>query len=319
QGELSELAETLGAPTATTALARGIFADERYDLGVTGGFGQEAAMAVIAEADVVVAVGAGLNQFTMRFGELLGAGATLIRIDADQVAPPRTVHPITQVLLRGDAKEVLRLLLSELPGAGPAGGWRETIPGLEPGGSLRMRDDGRTEHPDGVCPDGLLDPRAVAAGLAALLPEDRHVTSDGGHFIGWANMFWPVASPERMLMVGTAYQTIGLGLSTVAGVAAAAPASTVVVTTGDGGALMGLAELQSAILAAESCVIVVWNDAAYGAEVHLYGAMGLDEAAMRIPRADFAGLATALGATGVRVDTLDDLDALGDWTRAGGR
>ena len=40
---------------------------------------------------------------------------------------------------------------------------------------------------------------------AELLPEDRYVTSGGGHFIGWANMFWPVASPERMVMVGTAW------------------------------------------------------------------------------------------------------------------
>ena len=317
--ELDELAARLGAPTATTALARGIFAEQRYDLGITGGFGQEAAMAVIAEADVVVVVGASLNQFTMRFGELFGPGARLIRIDADQVAPPRTLQPVEQVLLRGDAREVLRLLLTELPAhrAAPSS-WRERLaPELEPGGALRVRDDGLAEHPDGLCADGLLDPRAVAARLAELLPADRHVTSDGGHFIGWANMFWPVASPERMIMVGTAYQTIGLGFSTVAGVAAAAPASTVVVTTGDGGALMSLADLETAIRTAPSCAIVVWNDGAYGAEVHLYGLMGVDEAPMRIPTVDFAGLAASLGATGVRVERLADLDALATWAAAG--
>jgi len=318
--ELDALAERLGAPTASTALARGIFSDARYDLGVTGGFGQESAMAVIAEADVVVAVGASLNQFTMRFGELLGAETTLIRVDSDQVAPPRTVHPVKQVLLRGDAKEVLRMLLAELPGRRASGAdWRERLTGLEPGGALRRRADGLAEHPDGRCADGRLDPRAVAARLAELLPEDRHVTSDGGHFIGWANMFWPVDSPERMIMVGTAYQTIGLGLATVAGVAAAAPDSTVVVTTGDGGALMSLADLETAVRTAGSCVIVVWNDAAYGAEVHLYGAMGLAEPPMLIPETDFAALARSFGATGVRVDSLADLDALREWSASGAR
>src|SRR5690606_5950752 len=158
-----------------------------------------------------------------------------------------------------------------------------------------------------------LDPRAVATRIGELLPEDRHVTSDGGHFLGWANMYWPVASPERMIMVGTAYQTIGLGLSTVAGVAPAVPGTTIVLSTGEGGGLMALADLGTAIRVADSCVIVVWNDAAYGAEVHLYGEMGLDQGPMLIPEVDFAGVASALGAQGVRVSQLADLDALESW------
>lgn len=318
QGELTELANLLGALTATTALAQGFFADRQFDLGIAGGFGHDAAMSLVAEADVVIAVGASLNQFTMRFGELLGAGAELIRIDADQVAPPTTVAAVTQRLLRGDAKDVLRLLLSELPKmrAAPSA-WRENITGLEPGGALRKHDDGLNDHPDGLCSDGRLDPRSLAARLSELLPSDRHVTTDGGHFLGWANMFWPVVSPERMIMVGTAFQSIGLGFSTVAGVAAAAPESTVVVSTGDGGGLMALADLETAIRTTRSCVIVVWNDAAYSAEVHLYGAMGLAEAPMLIPETDFAGVARSLGATGVRVETLSDLDALREWAEAG--
>lgn len=315
--ELGAIATRLGAATASTALARGIFPEQTYDLGITGGFGQEAAMDVIANADLVLVVGASLNQFTMRFGELFGPDTTVIRIDIDQVSPPKTAHPINYFALQGDARELLTALnerLSDpqhLPGI-----WREQIAGLEPGGALRVRDSGSLND-GGMCSDGRLDPRSVAARLAELLPEDRHVTSDGGHFIGWANMFWPVASPERMIMVGTAYQSIGLGFATTAGVAAAAPGSTVVLSTGDGGGLMAIADLETTIRTADSCVIVVWNDGAYGAEVHLYGKMGLDETPMRIPNVNFAGIAAALGATGVRVDALDDLDALRAWRDAG--
>ncbi|MHA3724702.1 thiamine pyrophosphate-binding protein [Leucobacter sp. HY1910] len=329
--ELGALAGSLGALTATTALGRSIFPNAQYDLGVTGGFGQTAAMDVVAQADVVVVVGASLNQFTMRFGELFAPGTTVIRVDAEQVAPPVTKHPITHQLLQGDARatvtalthavesERARTLLEHerhgdwaVPRGTPP--WREQVAGLEPGGALRVRDTG-TE----VCPDGRLDPRAVAARVAELLPADRHVTTDGGHFLGWANMYWPVASPERMVMVGTAYQTIGLGFATVAGVAAAAPGTTTVLSTGDGGGLMAIADLETAIRVAPSCVIVVWNDAAYGAEVHLYGEMGLDQGPMLIPDVDFAGVATALGAQGVRVTQLSDLDALAEWTNAGAR
>lgn len=321
--ELGELADQLGALTATTALARSVFPDAQYDLGVAGGFGQLEAMAVIEQADVALVVGAGLNQFTMRFGELFGAGTTVIRIDTEQVAAPKTQHPITHQLLQGDAQATLTAIMTALPAAYAAtggsaagtGGWRSAVSGLEPGGALRARPTGEAE----LCADGLLDPRAAAARIGELLPEDRHVTSDGGHFIAWANMFWPVASPERMIMVGTAYQTIGLGFCTVPGVAAAAPDSTVVLTTGDGGGLMALADLESAIRTARSQVIVVWNDSAYSAEVHLYGEMGLDQGPMLIPTVDFAGVASALGAEGVIVRTLADLAALEAWVAAGAR
>ncbi len=316
--ELGAMADTLGALTASTALARGIFPDQRFDLGVTGGFGQQAAMATIEAADVVLVVGAGLNQFTMRFGDLFGAGATVIRIDDEQVAPPKTNRPITHLLLQGDARATLGTLLGALVEAGRVpGGWRESVLGLEPGGALRVRDTGFAEHPDGICADGRLDPRSVATRVAELLPADHHITTDGGHFIGWASMYWPIASPERLIMVGTAYQTIGIGFPTVAGVAAAAPGTTTVLSTGDGGGLMALADLETAIRTSPSNVIVVWNDGAYGAEVHLYGAMGLDEAPMLIPDVDFAGVATALGAQGVQVHRLEDLEALRAWTAAG--
>lgn len=313
--ELGALAAQLGALTATTALARGIFPEAQYDLGVAGGFGQPEAMAVVQEADVALVVGASLNQFTMRFGELFGEGTTVLRVDTEQVSPPKTVHPVTHQLLQGGAVETLRALAAALAGSGETRrqGWRDTVAGLEAGGALRSRFAGASEF----CADGLLDPRGVAARIGELLPEDRHVTSDGGHFIAWANMFWPIASPERMIMVGTAYQTIGLGFCTVPGVAAAAPESTVVLTTGDGGGLMALADLESAIRTARSQVIVVWNDSAYSAEVHLYGEMGLGKAPMMIPTVDFAGVASALGARGVVVRSLADLEALDEWTAAG--
>lgn len=305
---LGRLADLTGAVTGSTALARGIFPRQQFDLGVTGGFGQHEAMRLIGTADVVLVVGAGLNQFTMQFGGLLPQGTPVIRIDDEECS-----HPVVTQFVRADARLAVEAMAERIQrlGSRPSG-WRESVTGLADG-SLRQRATGER-----ALPDGLLDPRLLAGHLAALLPEDRVVVSDGGHFIGWANMYWPVAGPERMLMVGTAFQTIGLGFGSAVGAARALPDSTLVVTTGDGGALMALSDLDSVIRTARRAVIVVWNDAAYGAEVHLYGRLGLDPAPMLIEQVDFAALGRGLGAHGSVVRSLADLAVFERWLAAGG-
>lgn len=299
---LGALADATGAVTASTALGRGIFPRGEFDLGVTGGFGADRAMELVREADVAVVFGASLNQFTMRFGELFAPGTRVVQVDTS----PTATHPHIGGFIRGDADAVARALVDELArlGATPSG-WRESVDVP----SLRTYERG-----DGVAPDGRLDPRTVAARIGELLPEDRVVVSDGGHFIGWANMYWPVASPDRMMMIGTAYQSIGLGWPSVPGAVLAKPESTVVLTTGDGGGLMALADLETAVRVARGRgMAVVWNDAAYGAEVNLYGLKGLAREPMLIPQVDFAALANAVGAEGVAVTSIDDLDRLASW------
>ena len=99
------------------------------------------------------------------------------------------------------------------------------------------------------------------------------------------------------------------------GAVLAKPESTVVLTTGDGGGLMALADLESAVrVAGGRGMAVVWNDGAYGAEVNLYGLKGVAEEPMLIPEVDFAGLARSVGAEGVIVRTLADLERLASWT-----
>ncbi|MET0812007.1 MAG: thiamine pyrophosphate-binding protein [Microbacterium sp.] len=300
---LGALADATGAVTASTALGRGVFPRDEFDLGVTGGFGAEDAMALVREADVAVVFGASLNQFTMRFGDLFAPGTRVVQID---VAPTAT-HPHIGGYIRGDARVVAEALVAELGALdATSSGWRESVSIA----ALRSYEPG-----DGEAADGRLDPRSVAGRIAELLPADRVVVSDGGHFIGWANMYWPVASPDRMMMIGTAYQSIGLGFPSVPGAALAQPSSTVVLTTGDGGGLMALADLESAVrVAGGRGLAVVWNDGAYGAEVNLYGLKGVATGPMMIPDVDFAGLARAVGAEGVVVEKMADLERLASWT-----
>ena len=298
---LGELAAATGALTASSALGRGVFPDTRYDLGVTGGFGADGAMELVRSADVAVVFGAALNQFTMRFGELFAPGTRVFQIDT----APAATHAHVGGFVRADARLAAEELVARIGTAGSAHPWRETVDVA----AARTYDAG-----DDLAPDGRLDPRSAARRIAELLPEDRVVVSDGGHFIGWANMYWPVAAPDRMMMVGTAFQSIGQGWPSVVGAALARRESTVVLTSGDGGGLMAIADLESAVRAAGGRgMAVVWNDAAYGAEVNLYGLKGLAEGPMRIPEVDFAAFGAAVGAEGVVVRTLSDLDRLASW------
>src|SRR5699024_1013511 len=96
---LGELAEATGALTTTTALARGLFQRPERDLGVAGGFGAAGAMATVREADLVIVVGASLNQFTMRFGDLFAPETIVVQIDTAEAA----THSRVDHFLRGDA------------------------------------------------------------------------------------------------------------------------------------------------------------------------------------------------------------------------
>jgi thiamine pyrophosphate-dependent acetolactate synthase large subunit-like protein len=109
------------------------------------------------------------------------------------------------------------------------------------------------------------------------------------------------------------FQSIGLGLSSAIGAAVARPDRLVVACLGDGGALMAAGEFETLVRLQLSMLVVVYNDAAYGAEVHHFGPQGHDTGLVRFPDADLAGLARGLGGAGVTVRSLEDLGALEKW------
>ena len=304
--ELRELADRIGAVTAGTALALNLLEGVGH-LGVAGGFGTDTAAGLMGEADVVLVAGASLTPFTMRFGHLLGPDSTVIQIDTSL----QPTHPRVDVFVRADVKFAAGRILGRLGGAALNENWR-----LEAGKRLA---DGPTHSPGtDETVDGRLDPRSLARTLDDLLPERRTVVQDGGHFLGWAPMYWRIPRPQDLVMVGTAYQTIGLGLASAVGAARAVENDrTLVLASGDGGFLMGLADLESLVAVARSVVVVIYNDAAYGAELHQYGSQGLTEIPMLIPEVDFSGIARALGANSAIIRSLADLDALRDWIDAG--
>ncbi|MCY1159969.1 MAG: thiamine pyrophosphate-binding protein [Citricoccus sp.] len=312
---LRRLADSLGALIATSVMARNV-AGPVGDLGIAGGFGRLERVEIMRQADAVLVVGAGMNPFQMRYGTLVGAAATVLQVDARE----QNRHERADRFMLADAGVALRALAEGLgatpqQNGRPDGGWsaRQPVPAaprLE-----TERPDGNAE--DGLAEDGRLNPRTMALALEEILPAQRTFVQDGGHFIGWIPLTCSVPDPRAHMFVGTAFQSIGLGFPSAVGAAAARPEQTTVLVTGDGGGLMALADLESFVRQARSGVVVVFNDAAYGAELHQYAVRGLDEEAMLIEEVDFAAVGRAFGAEGVKARSLADLDALRDWVARG--
>lgn len=310
-GALGELADGLGALTASSAPARGTFGGRPYDLGVCGGFASEPSSELISAADVVLVVGAGLNQFTTAFNTQFNANAQLIQIDLAQVKTNDRVD----VFLRGDATATVEALQTRLE--------THTAPSVPwDGQAEHARDSTLNFDRDtgtGQAEDGLLDPRSAMHRLNTILPANRQVVSDGGHFIGWSSYYLDLPAPDSLTMVGTQYQSIGLGLPSAPGAALGRPDATTIVATGDGGGSMGLPDLHALVHTATSAVVLVFNDACYGAEIHQYGSQGLDEQIMEIEQIDFATVAKGFGAQGVVIHTMGDLDQVQTWVDDGAR
>lgn len=304
---LREIGDRLGALFMTSVMAINAFGSQ-WDLGVAGGFTRRHRLEVARQADVVLVVGASMNIFQTRYGTLFPEGTRIIRVDNE----PDEEHPIVVDYIRSDIRPFVEGLLGRVEPATSA--WRERVPEVA---GEEFRSSSPTEDPVEFGPDGRLNPRAVVAALEGILPAERSVVMDGGHFIGWAPMYLSVPDPHAMILVGTAFQSIGMGFGSAAGVSVARPERVTVLVSGDGGGLMGLADFETFLRATRRGVVIVLNDSAYGAELHQYAAKGLHNQAMLIDEVDFAAVGRALGAKGAKARSLADLAELEAWLATG--
>jgi thiamine pyrophosphate-dependent acetolactate synthase large subunit-like protein len=162
---------------------------------------------------------------------------------------------------------------------------------------------------------GRIDPRTLTIALDGLLPAERTVVIDSGNFMGYPSMFLSVPDAAGFCFT-QAFQSIGLGLASALGAAVARPDRLTVAALGDGGFLMSVAELTTAVRLGLPLAVVVYDDAAYGAEVHHFGPGGHPLDAVTFPDADLAAIARGFGCAGVTVRSPADLAAARDWLAA---
>ncbi len=176
----------------------------------------------------------------------------------------------------------------------------------------RIAAEGRwTDLPVPADGDGeRIDPAALSARLDALLPAQRTVAVDSGNFMGHPSAY--LAVPDAAGFCFTqAFQSIGLGLATAIGAALARPDRLPVAALGDGGFLMGVAELETVVRLGIGMLVVVYDDAGYGAEFHHFA--DADHGAVRFPDRDLAAIAAGYGCASATVRRPADLDVVTAW------
>jgi thiamine pyrophosphate-dependent acetolactate synthase large subunit-like protein len=286
---------------ATSAVGNGLFAGDRFALGISGGFASPTAAKLLAEADLVVAFGAALNQWTTRHGALITGPVAQVDADAGAIGAHRPV----QIGVHGDARATAEALVAALAERGAksdrrtdalageiaAGGWRD-----EPFAPSR----------------DWLDPRTLSLALDEMLPSERTVVVDSGAFMGYPSMYLSVPDAQGFVFP-QAFQCVGLALGNALGAAAARPDRLTVCAVGDGGLLMALPDLETLGRLAPDMLVVVYDDAAYGAEVHHFRPMGIPVELAQFPPTDFAAFAEAAGCRGVTARRPEDLEAVREW------
>jgi thiamine pyrophosphate-dependent acetolactate synthase large subunit-like protein len=157
-----------------------------------------------------------------------------------------------------------------------------------------------------------IDPRTFSRELERRLGPDKAVAVDSGAFMGYPSMYLTVPD-ARAWVFANGFQSIGLGLGTAIGAAVARPDRPTVAAIGDGGAFMALAELETAVRLHLRLLVAIYDDRAYGAEVHHFEPMGHDVSRVRFPDADLAAIARAAGAEAVTVRAVQDLKVVSEW------
>jgi thiamine pyrophosphate-dependent acetolactate synthase large subunit-like protein len=274
-------------------MGHGIFNGHPFALGISGGFASPLAQEVIGASDLILAFGARLTRWTTANGALIAPDAHVIQVDVDDSG----FGDRADVTVLGDARHTAAMLADALDERGQRGNDRLDDALRERIASRRWRD----EPFDDASSDRYVDPRALSIALDDLLPAERTVVVDSGHFMGFPAMYLAVPDPAGFVFTQS-FQSIGLGLANAVGAALARADRLTVAALGETAARLRLPIL-----------FVVYDDAAYGAEVHHFRPMGHPVETVQFPDADFAAIARGAGCEGVTVRTLDDLDAVREW------
>ncbi len=305
---LERLGDGVGALFATTANAHGFFAGNPWNLGIAGGFSAPGAVELMRQADLVVVFGASLTAWTHRHGTLFDRAAVVLQVDTDPgVIGAR--YPVTFGCV-GDVRATASALADLLLESGSRQGWRtsEIRAQLEHTNWNNIPfDDKSTSH--------FIDPRTFSKELNNLLPEERIVALDSGHFMAFPIMYLRIPD-ERGFIFTQAFQSIGLGLPTAIGAAVAFPSRITVAAVGDGGLLMSLPDLETVARLRLPIIVIVYNDSAYAAEVHHFRPMGFQTEIVSFPDVDFAALARSLGIQGYTIRSIGDLSAIKEMLRS---
>ncbi|MBL8287981.1 MAG: sulfoacetaldehyde acetyltransferase [Rubrivivax sp.] len=325
-GECKALAERLGAPVVNSYLHNDSFpASHPLWCGPLGYQGSKAAMKLIAQADVVVALGSRLGPF----GTLPQHGldywpkeAKVIQIDADhkmlglvkkisvgicgdaKAAAAALVRRLAERKLACDATKAERAAKIKAEKAAWEKELDEWTHERDPYSLDMIEENGREKPFSG---GRYLHPRQVLRELEKAMPPDVMVSTDIGNINSIANSYLRFDKP-RSFFAAMSYGNCGYAFPTIIGAKVAAPHRPAVSYAGDGAWGMSLMETMTCVRHDIPVTAVVFHNRQWGAEkknqVDFYDRRFVAD---ELENQSFAGIARAMGAEGIVVDRLEDV------------
>ena len=245
ENELLELAEKMGIPVTTTLLGKGVFPDSHpLSLEGLGMHGTAYANRAIVECDLMMAVGARLDDRILGVPSHFCKNAVKIHIDIDGAEFGKLVKP--DIRCRGDAKTVLQDLLPLVKRADTSE-WVSRLAGYKKKWPLTFSKKG-----------GLHPPQIISA-LSDLTGGKAIMTTDVGQHQMWAWQFFKCDKPWQFITSGGA-GTMGFGLPSAIGAQFGRPGETVLCIAGDGGFQMTMSELATAGIHKLPIKIIIMNN-----------------------------------------------------------
>lgn len=300
---LARLAEQLQAPVALTINAKGLLAsDHPLQIGSTQSL--PATRALVAEADVVLAIGTELAEtdYDVTFKGGFEIPGSLLRIDIDPDQTVRNYLPELALVADADlAAEALVAALQHQPLPARESAWGQARVAL-----LRQSLAGSWDQPT-------LSQTRLLTSILETLP-NAILVGDSTQPVYSGNLTLDMDQPRRWFNASTGYGTLGYALPAAMGawlgsaaqIAERAPS---VCLIGDGGMQFTLPELASAVEAQVPLIVLLWNNQGYE-EIKKYMVnRAIEPVGVDIHTPDFIGVARALGADAEHVADVAQLQA----------
>ncbi|ASP49070.1 acetolactate synthase 3 large subunit [Cognaticolwellia beringensis] len=300
---LTELVEKLNAPITNTLMGLGAISGLHDNfIGMLGMHGSLEANKAMANADVILALGARFDDRVTNNVKKFCPDATIVHVDIDPTSISKTINAHIPVV--GLLDIVIKQLLDELEEKQFSVNQEENQTWWQQIAQWRAVNSVSYEQTDGK-----IKPQRVIESMYKATKGEAYVCSDVGQHQMFAAQYYPFAKPRQWINSG-GLGTMGFGLPAAMGVKLAFPDSHVICITGDGSIQMNIQELSTCLQYNLPVVIISLNNRSLGMvrqwQDMVYGGRHSSSYMESLP--DFVKLAESYGHVGMQINTLDELD-----------
>ena len=300
---LTELVEKLNAPVTNTLMGLGgVSGTHDNFIGMLGMHGSLEANKAMANADVILALGARFDDRVTNNVKKFCPDATIVHVDIDPTSISKTINAHIPVV--GLVDIVIKQLLVELEDK------QFTVNKAE--NQLWWQQIEQWRAVNSVSYDQTGDkikPQRVIESMYKATNGEAYVCSDVGQHQMFAAQYYPFAKPRQWINSG-GLGTMGFGLPAAMGVKLAFPDSHVICITGDGSIQMNIQELSTCLQYNLPVVIISLNNRSLGMvrqwQDMVYGGRHSSSYMESLP--DFVKLAESYGHVGMQINNLEELD-----------